>query len=115
MFKLLNEIVALSERWETQDRELDHALAGLDIEDRDAERDKKDRERINKHRETELRALVALHMAEPLREAYTAGFKHGLATYAHWKNGTQYVGTCGTTLKEALTHVTEQHNFLPPV
>ena len=31
------------------------------------------------------------------------GYKEGLTAYAWWKDGVQYVGTCGTTLKEALT------------
>ena len=33
-----------------------------------------------------------------VRAAYEAGLK----AYAWWKDGVQYVGTCGTTLAEAL-------------
>ena len=29
-------------------------------------------------------------------------WEKGVRTWAWWKDGTQYVGTCGTTLKEAL-------------
>ena len=34
--------------------------------------------------------------------AYIEGVKFGLYAFAWWIDGTQYVGTCGTTLKEAL-------------
>ena len=34
--------------------------------------------------------------------AYQVGYKDGLGAYAWWKDGVQYVGNCGTTLKEAL-------------
>jgi hypothetical protein len=34
--------------------------------------------------------------------AYHDGVRTGLAAYAWWKDGVQYVGTCGTTLKDAL-------------
>ena len=27
----------------------------------------------------------------------------GIKTYAYWKDGVQYVGTCGITLEDALT------------
>ena len=31
------------------------------------------------------------------------GYKEGLTAFAWWKDGVQYVGSCGTTLKEALS------------
>lgn len=31
----------------------------------------------------------------------------GVALYAHWKDGQQYVGTCGRTLKEATRGIME--------
>ena len=34
--------------------------------------------------------------------AFQEGYKAGLTAYAWWKDGVQYVGSCGTTLKEAL-------------
>ena len=43
---------------------------------------------------------AALDAAE--QRAYLEGVKCGLAAFAWWKDGTQYVGTCGTTLKQAL-------------
>ena len=36
------------------------------------------------------------------QRAYLDGVKSGLAAFAWWKDGTQYVGTCGNTLKQAL-------------
>jgi len=33
---------------------------------------------------------------------YKHGHDDGLRAFAWWKDGVQYVGTCGTTLKEAL-------------
>ena len=35
-------------------------------------------------------------------QGYKEGYKEGLTAYAWWKDGVQYVGTSGTTLKEAL-------------
>ncbi len=32
---------------------------------------------------------------------YTRGLLDGVDMYAWWKDGTAYVGTCGTTLREA--------------
>jgi len=37
--------------------------------------------------------------------AYYQGFRDGLLEYAWWKDGVQYVGTCGRTLKEAFAEV----------
>jgi len=31
-----------------------------------------------------------------------AGMRLGVEKYTHWRDGEQYVGTCGTTLKQAL-------------
>lgn len=38
---------------------------------------------------------------------YIRGLKAGVRLYAWWKNGIQYVGTCGTTLKHALEKIDE--------
>ncbi len=40
-----------------------------------------------------------------LNKAYYAGIREGIEQYAHWKDGVQYVGTCGTTLKDALARI----------
>lgn len=37
--------------------------------------------------------------------AYYDGVRQGLEMYAHWRDGTQYVGTTGRTLKEAIERV----------
>ena len=47
-----------------------------------------------------LEALERLELA-----AYKRGLADGLARYAWWDNGVQYVGTCGQTLEAALAWV----------
>lgn len=46
---------------------------------------------------------------------YVTGLKDGIRKYAWWKDGEQYVGSCGTTLKQALEGVdhefSSQHNY----
>jgi hypothetical protein len=39
---------------------------------------------------------------------YIRGLKAGVRLYAWWKDGIQYVGTCGTTLKHALERIDEE-------
>lgn len=36
------------------------------------------------------------------------GFISGLAAYARWEDGTEYVGTCGKTLQEAIVWAIEE-------
>jgi predicted heme/steroid binding protein len=43
-----------------------------------------------------------------LHRAYFAGVRDGLTRYAHWKDGVQYVGSCGKTLEKALAEVNEE-------
>lgn len=38
-------------------------------------------------------------------KAYYLGLREGLNMYAHWKDGVQYVGTTGKTLKEAIQEI----------
>jgi hypothetical protein len=40
-----------------------------------------------------------------LTKAYYNGIREGIEQYAHWKDGVQYVGTCGTELKVALSRI----------
>jgi hypothetical protein len=40
-----------------------------------------------------------------LTKAYYNGIREGIEQYAHWKDGVQYVGTCGRTLKDALKDI----------
>ena len=35
-------------------------------------------------------------------KAYFNGVREGITQFAYWKDGVQYVGTCGQTLKHAL-------------
>lgn len=35
-------------------------------------------------------------------DEYERGYIEGLTAYAWWKDGVQYVGTCGTTLQAAI-------------
>ena len=37
------------------------------------------------------------------------GYIAGLTAYAWWKDGTQYVGSCGTTLESAIAHAKEEY------
>lgn len=40
-----------------------------------------------------------------LTEAYYNGIREGIEQYAWWRDGVQYVGTTGTTLKDALKQI----------
>lgn len=42
---------------------------------------------------------------QALTKAYYNGIREGIEQYAHWKDGEQFVGTCGTTLKDALKRI----------
>jgi hypothetical protein len=37
--------------------------------------------------------------------SYYAGLREGVAMYAYWKDGAQYVGTTGKTLDAALSEI----------
>lgn len=41
-------------------------------------------------------------MIDAIQKATLEGYIAGLTQFAWWKDGTQYVGTCGTTLSEAV-------------
>lgn len=40
--------------------------------------------------------------------AYYQGLREGIEMYAHWRDGTQYVGTTGRTLKQALAGIHQE-------
>ena len=42
---------------------------------------------------------------QALNKAYYNGIREGIEQYAHWRDGVQYVGTCGRTLKDALKDI----------
>jgi len=37
--------------------------------------------------------------------AYYLGLREGISLFAYWKDGVQYVGTTGKTLKDALAEI----------
>lgn len=39
---------------------------------------------------------------------YYNGMRDGITDFAHWKDGVQYVGTCGKTLSEAIKAINRQ-------
>lgn len=47
------------------------------------------------------------------RESYRKGWIDALTAYAWWKDGTQYVGTSGVTLEEAIESMERTHTFDP--
>lgn len=64
---------------------------------------------IELHGEKWVRIDVVQKREERLAEAeaksteeYRRGFIDGLKEYAWWKDGVQYVGSCGTTLEQAI-------------
>lgn len=46
-------------------------------------------------------------------QAYEEGYVHGLREYAHWKDGEQYVGTAGVTLKAAIAEFLAERGATP--
>ncbi len=47
--------------------------------------------------------LLSKHARAVFNEGVRVGFRH----YAHWKDGTQYVGTTGRSLADALADITD--------
>lgn len=47
-------------------------------------------------------------VVDVVREAYFDGLREGVTLYAWHKDGQQFVGTCGRTLKEALAEIDRQ-------
>jgi len=45
---------------------------------------------------------------------YEAGFLAGLKEYAWWKDGEEQVGSCGTTLKEAIERYKKEGSVVSP-
>ncbi len=42
--------------------------------------------------------------------AYYQGRREGVSLYAHWRDGVQYVGTTGRTLKQALDSIDQEED-----
>ena len=49
------------------------------------------------------------------RESYKLGFADGLKADAQWRDGHEEVGTCGTTLKDAVAKIERTWNYSPPL
>lgn len=45
------------------------------------------------------------HLKLAQTRAYYQGMRDGVTDYAYWRDGVQYVGTSGRTLKEALADI----------
>ena len=50
-------------------------------------------------------------MTKAEQAAWFDGFTEGLRAYAWWKDGVQYVGTCGNTLIEAIEFARKAHGI----
>jgi hypothetical protein len=46
-------------------------------------------------------------------DVYAIGFAQAIKCFAHWRDGTQYVGTTGTTLKDATDNIYTNPYFMP--
>ena len=44
--------------------------------------------------------------------AYYKGLREGVSNYAYWRDGVQYVGTTGRTLKEAIGDIDREEKDL---
>ena len=51
---------------------------------------------------------------EATKQAYHLGFIDALTCFAHWKDGVQYVGTCGATLRGAIETLDRNPYYTPP-
>lgn len=49
------------------------------------------------------------NIEDPTKAAYMAGLEAGLRMYAWWKDGCEYVGTCGRSLKTAIRDTDKVH------
>jgi hypothetical protein len=47
--------------------------------------------------------------SKALQQAWLEGYLAGLEAYAHWDDGVEYVGTCGTTLKHAIIRAKREY------
>jgi hypothetical protein len=46
---------------------------------------------------------------------YKQGYEDGLTNFAWWKDGEQFVGTCGTTLKDAIRYAFKSSSYNPNI
>lgn len=48
------------------------------------------------------------NIKDPIKAAYRKGVEEGIRKYAWWKDGAEFVGTCGTSLTTALRNMDEE-------
>lgn len=51
----------------------------------------------------EARHSLEAQIQKEIEWAYNQGYTKALRNYAYWKDGKQFVGSCGRTLEEALS------------
>lgn len=51
---------------------------------------------------TEIADYIRAAKSQQAEISFKAGIGYGIWLFAWWKDGVQYVGTCGTTLEKAL-------------
>ncbi|KKK71508.1 hypothetical protein LCGC14_2913250 [marine sediment metagenome] len=51
---------------------------------------------------TDVNNVASASFDSGYKNGHRDGYRDGLRAYAWWKDGVQYVGTCGITLKQAL-------------
>ena len=68
------------------------------------EKDEKYLKRVNEDMDIERQARKRFL----IKYSYIEGIKEGITRYAWWKDGEQYVGTTGKTLKEALKELDQE-------
>jgi hypothetical protein len=49
--------------------------------------------------------------SEVSRAVWLQGYLAGLRAFAWWRDGVQYVGTCGTTLRQAIERAWEKYGI----
>lgn len=73
-------------------------------------------EKLNRIKESltyDRREMVFSFFDNIQNRAYRAGMKAGLTEFAWWKDGTQYVGTCGTMLADAVATIRDSNHYEP--
>ena len=58
------------------------------------------------------RAVIERLIEQEKEDSFKEGKIEGLTDYAWWKDGTQYVGTCGTKLKTAIKEIIQSNKLI---
>jgi hypothetical protein len=62
---------------------------------------------------TGVRGMNQTEYKEMVQEVYKTAYIDGLTAYSWMQDGKTYVGTCGTTLREAIEKVEKTWNYRP--